>query len=732
MSPSSSFWPRGVGLALSLLLSGFAVGQSPPVAPVKVVVEEHFGTKVADPYRYMEDFKSPAVQEWVKGQAEFADKTLHALPGREALLARIRELDLGTPYSISGIVRRPNEDLFYFKQLAGESVAKVYLRAAESGQERLLIDPATLPKSDPKGHVTIEFFRVSPDGSKVIYGFAASGSEQTSLKVFDVAAGKDLPDLIDRLESDYVPPYWLPDGKSFVYSRRHKLPPGAPASDGYKFTQSFWHPLGGDAERDQLIYANGAAGSPAMAPLDFPAVILPTGSTWAIGQIKHGDETDITVYAAPQASLGKPDIVWKKVCGREDLVTGYAVRGDDIYLLTAKDAPRYKVVRTPLAKPDLASAVTMVPSGELVVQSLSAAKDALYVGFREGVTSKILRVPYDPYGAAFTLTPPADEPSASVAAAHPQVAGVLVSTRSWTRAGNLYRYDPDTEKLTDTGLAPQGKFDTPEGIASTEVLVKSHDGVEVPLSIIHPKGIKLDGSHPTLLSGYGAYGATAHMNFNPIELAWLERGGVLATAHVRGGGTFGKAWHHAGRKATKPNTWKDFIACGEYLVKAGYTSPAKLAGSGGSAGGILIGRAITERPDLFAAAHIAVGCTDMLRFETTMNGPPNIPEFGTVSREEEFRGLLAMSTLHHIEDGVKYPAVILTHGINDPRVEPWESAKTAARLQAATASGRPVVFRVDYHAGHGIGSTKQQRQAERADVWSFLLWQMGDPAFQPK
>jgi prolyl oligopeptidase len=243
--------------------------------------------------------------------------------------------------------------------------------------------------------------------------------------------------------------------------------------------------------------------------------------------------------------------------------------------------------------------------------------------------------------------------------------------------------------------------------------------------------LKLDGSHPALISGYGAYGFTASPRFDPTDIAWLERGGVLAVAHVRGGGTFGKEWHHAGRKLTKPNTWKDFIACAEYLVKEKYTSPAKLAGEGGSAGGILIGRSITERPDLFAAAHIAVGCTDMLRFETTLNGPPNVPEFGTSTKADEFRGLLAMSTLHHIQNGVKYPAVILTHGINDPRVEPWMSAKTTARLQAATVSGRPILYRVDYHAGHGIGSTRDQKQNEQADIWSFLLWQFGEADFQP-
>jgi prolyl oligopeptidase len=228
-----------------------------------------------------------------------------------------------------------------------------------------------------------------------------------------------------------------------------------------------------------------------------------------------------------------------------------------------------------------------------------------------------------------------------------------------------------------------------------------------------------------LINGYGAYGIIKYVYFSPLRIAWLERGGVLAIAHVRGGGEYGKAWHLAGQKTTKPNTWKDFIACAEYLIEKGYTSHDFIAGQGGSAGGITIGRAITERPDLFKAAIINVGDLDAIRAETTTNGVPNIPEFGTVKKEDEFKGLLAMSSYHHVQDGVKYPAVLLTVGMNDPRVDPWNSAKMAARLQAATASNNPILLRVEYSAGHGIGSTRMQHLEQLADEWAFLLWQFG-------
>lgn len=702
------------------------MADTPPVAPVRVVVDDYHGVKVADPYRYLEDFDDPDVQAWVKQQAQFTADSLAAITGRDALVARIRELDAGAPFTISGITRGADGDLFYFKQLAGDLVAKVMLRDGNSGEERLLVDPETFPKSSDDEHFAISFYRVSPEGRRMLYGFAASGSEETTIKILDIDSGETLPDTLERIEAEYALPHWMPDSKSFIYSRRQKLSPDAAAAQSYNFTQAVCHALGKSPDDSPIVFAHGALGSPPMAVMDFPAVIITPNSNWAIGQVRHGDETDITLYAARQADLGSPNIQWRKICGRSDKVTKFAVHQDHIYLVTAHDAPRFKVVRSTLAQPDFAAAEVVVPSGEAVVSSLSVAEDALYVGMLSGAKQSVWRVPFGEARRASIVRLPDDELSASVAAASADISGVLIGARSWTRAERVYAYNGEDGSLTDTRLLPKGKFDAPEDITSTEVFVASHDGERIPLSIIHRKDIQLDGSNPTLLSGYGAYGANSPMRYNPTSLAWLERGGVLAIAHVRGGGTFGKAWHHGGRRSTKPNTWKDFIACAEYLVKAGYTSPAKLAGSGGSAGGILIGRAITERPDLFAAAHIAVGCTDMLRFETTKNGPPNVPEFGSVAHDDEFAWLLKMSTYHHIADGVKYPAVLLTHGVNDPRVEPWQSAKTAARLQAATASGKPILFRVDYQAGHGIGSTKRQRQEELADVWSFVLWQTGE------
>jgi prolyl oligopeptidase len=312
----------------------------------------------------------------------------------------------------------------------------------------------------------------------------------------------------------------------------------------------------------------------------------------------------------------------------------------------------------------------------------------------------------------------------------PRESGALFNVQGWVQPARVLAYDPATGGSTDTGLIPPSTINT-SAVEAREVFAVSYDGTRIPLSILYRKGLELDGARPTILIGYGSYGLSLEAHFTATNLAWLERGAVLAIAHVRGGGELGEGWHRAGQMATKINTILDFIACGEYLVDQHYTSPRYLAGEGGSAGGITVGGALTWRPDLFGVILDLVGVSDSLRSETEPNGPPNVSEFGSVKDVAGFHGLYAMAAYHHVRDGTAYPAVMFSTGANDPRVAPWQMAKMAARVQAASTSGRPVLLRVDYDAGHGIGSTTSQHEQELADLWAFTLWQMGDPQFQP-
>ncbi|MBA4185588.1 MAG: S9 family peptidase [Acidobacteria bacterium] len=711
------------GVIFSAIFTFQVFGQNaPPKAEVRNVTDEYFGQKIADPYRWMENFKDPEVQTWIKAQADYAASMLKAIPGRDALLERIKALDSGAPFRIYYFNRRQDGTLFYLKQGVTENVPKLYVRNGKTGKETLLVDPDKRVTNDGK-HYSLQFYTPSPDGKYIVYGLAEGGSEQTTVYILETATGRDLSESIDRIEPYYTVPAWLADGSGFYYVRLQKVAPDMPPTEGYKNSRVYFHKLGTDPEKDIFTLGIGSSSLVKLESADFPGIFTFKNSSFAIGQIKHGDAGELTLYAAPVETVGKPNTPWKKICDVEDAVTQFAVNGSDVYLKTSKNAPRFKVVLTSLANPDFEQAAVIMPAGEAIVDDVRIAKSAVYITALEDGLNHIFRVDLSPGSQPERLELP-NGSTGYIISANPQFEDVWVLSSSWTKGGSVYSYNPRTNKFTDTALQPKGKFDDLPGYESVELKVKSHDGVLVPLSIIYKKGIKLDGTNPTLMSGYGSYGAIEYVYFAPITLAWLERGGVLAVAHVRGGGEYGEDWRKAGYKQTKPNTWKDFIACAEYLIAKKYTSSKHLAGLSGSAGGILIGRAITERPELFGAAVIQVGATDMLRMETTTNGVPNIQEFGTVKTEEGFRALYEMSALHHVKDGVKYPAVLLTHGINDPRVEPWMSAKMAARLQAATASGKPVLLRIDYDAGHGIGSTKSQFYEEVADTYAFLFQQL--------
>jgi prolyl oligopeptidase len=700
--------------------------EKPLAAPVKPVTDDYFGHKIVDPYRYMENLKDSAVQNWIRAQAGYTSAVLARIPGRPKLLARLHELDNSTTARITALNVLSGDVLFYEKTLAGENVARLYMRRGIRGEERLILDPTRLDKPGGPPHV-INYYVPSWSGRFVAAGISEGGSEQAAIHIVDTESARELPDTIDRAPFGIVA--WK-DSKSFFYNRLQKMLPGMPDTEKELKSTVWLHTLGSDVDQDVPIFGYDRSPAARFDPIDVPIVATTPGSPFAAGIIAHGVKNEVTIYVAPMASMTSAEAIpWKKVADVDDGITDAAVRGDDLYLVSHKDAPRSKILMTSLAHPDVEQAAVVLPQQRGVVRGIGASEDAVYIRELDGGVARLVRIPYDSRTPAEIKLP--FYGNIELYGTDPRVPGVFIGLSNWVKASRIYRYAPETKQLADTGLQPLGKYDDPQDVISEEVQVPSYDGTLVPLSVIHSKNIELNGENPTLLYGYGAYGMTIDPAFLPTRLAWIERGGVYAVAHVRGGGEYGEEWYRAGYKLTKPNTWRDFIACAEYLVKRKYTSPGKLAGMGGSAGGILIGRSITERPDLFGAAIDAVGVSDTLRVELSENGPVNIPEFGSVKTLAGFEDLYTMSSYAHVRDRVRYPAVMLTTGINDPRVTPWEAAKMAARLQAATSSGKPVLLRVDYQAGHGIGNTKEQREKEMADEWSFLLWQFGIPGFQP-
>lgn len=696
--------------------------QKPPAAPVRNVTDEYYGSKISDPYRWMENTKDSEFQAWLKAQAEYTQAVLRSIRGRQKLLDRIQQLDNAgeqvRDFQMWG------GRYFYMKALPNEENYKLYVRDAGNRQERLLVDPEKITTEGH--HYSIDYFSPALDGKKVAYGISPGGSEESVIHILEVDSGREVPEKIDRTQNPVIS--WLPDNDSFLYMRSNKLGPSDPPTAKYLRAKSYLHKLGTDPDKDEVIFGYGLSPQVQFADTDFPVVLFVPGSDWVMGLILHGVRRENTLYFAPLASVAGAKTPWRKLLDVDDDVIAEDVHGNDIYLLSHHGAPRYKVLRTSLTQPDLAHATVIVPEGQAVLQNVAVTLDALYVLQLDGGIGRLLRVPYARGKAEFVALP--FEGAINEFFSDERAEGVVVGTESWAKPRVHLQYDPKTTEMVDLKLAPPPPVDVSQ-VESREVKAKSSDGTMVPMSIVFKRGMSMDGSAPTILSGYGAYGITQDPVFSPMLLAWVERGGVYAVSHIRGGGEYGEDWHNAGRMLTKQNTISDFIACAEYLIESKYTSAKRLGIRGASAGGITVGGAITQRPELFAAAADLVPASDMLRFETTPNGPPNVPEFGSTKTEDGFKGLYGMSGYHHVKDGTSYPAVMVTTGINDPRVDSWQAAKMAARLQAATSSNKPVLLRVDFDAGHGMGSTKPQNEQLNADLQSFFLWQFGDPEFQP-
>lgn len=725
---------RALLLAAALLVSAAALPAAaplptpPPPPPVKPVVTDYYGTKVTDPYRYFEHLEGPMVQGYLTQQTAFTRTLLQRLdPARRRLLARITALDnRGLLVSDVDLVGRR----YFYEQLApGQSDSKLYVRDAGATRGRMLIDPDAL-SAKPGQHFALTYFLPSLDGRYVAYGITQGGTERSTLHVVDVKTGRILPDAITRANFAGATA-WRADERSFFYVRFPPRPsgdktPGASEDRGVNFL----HVLGRAPDRDTPVFGYGVSPSIAFVPSDFPIVTTSPASPYAIGIVAHGVRNELTLYAAPKRSVAGPRTPWQPIISTVDDVTSLDVRGDTIYLLTHKNAPRFKVVAMSISHPNFPAARTIVPPGNAIVTQIGVAQDALYVLERDGGLGRVVRYRFNPDGSLGSAQPVRLPYDGAITAmtTDPRVNGAVFGLTGWTKS-LLYYYVLPNGGVADTKLKPLSPVSA-AAYTSSEVKAKSADGTMIPLSIIFKKGIALDGSHPTYLEGYGAYGITIEPYFSTTRIAWLERNGVYAVCHVRGGGWYGEDWHKAGMKSTKEHTIQDFIACAQYLVDHAYTSPQHLAGEGTSAGGILIGGAITQRPDLFAAALDEVGVNDALRSQFTPNGPANIPEFGSVDTKQGFEALYAMDAYQHVRDGTAYPGVLLLTGTNDPRVPPWESAKMAARLQTATTSGRPVLLLVGADIGHGmLFASRQQDDRLLADEYSFLLWQLGDPEF---
>ena len=714
-------------------LSAFAQNPSiskPPATPTHRVVDEYQGVKVTDDYRWLENWDDPAVKQWSTAENARTREYLDHLPARPAIKERLRQLANARSTTYSSLQFRAGMLFAQKREPKLQQPLLVVMRSAdEPDSARVIFDPNA---ADTKGSVAVDFFVPSFGGKYVAAALSQNGSEDAAARVFEVATGKQLRDIVPRVNFATAGGSiaWKADSSGFYYTR---YPQGdeRPPEDANFYQQVYFHKLGTDSKQDTYVIGK-----------DFPRIAeiqLHTSDDgfWLLASVGNGDGGQFSHY------LMDADGHWTQLTHFEDGVVSVKFGVDRaLYLLSRKDAPRGQILRLPISRLDLGEAKVVVPqtaggsdeADRASIEDFVPAWGHLYVIDIVGGPSRVRvfeQTVYDriPGGSIPVFGPKGEIPLPPVSAVGQLISigggDVLFYVSTFLEPPILYRFDATSGSTTRTAAvqASSIKFDDAEVVRD---FAASKDGTRVPVNITRLKGTKLDGTHPALLTGYGGYGISTKPFFQGrFARLWLDQGGIFVETNLRGGAEYGEEWHQAGNLTHKQNVFDDFLGCAQYLIDQNYTTPARLAILGGSNGGLLMGAAFTQRPDLFRAVVSYVGIYDMLRVELDPNGAFNVTEFGSVKDPDQFRALYAYSPYHHVKDGTAYPAILMPTGENDHRVNPMQSRKMIARLQAADSSGRPILLRTSSSAGHGIGTSLDEQIEQDADVFSFLFDQLG-------
>lgn len=702
-------WSVGIVVASGLLVSlpAKAGGDTPFVYPKAKKVEQvddYHGTKVADPYRGLEDPDTPESKAWIEAENKITFPYLESIPQRGAIENRLTEMwnyeRYGTPFKEGG-------RYFYSKNDGLQNQNVIYTAKSLTGEPKVLIDPN---KMSEDGTVALTGYDISEDGKSISYGVASSGSDWQEWKVRDVETGKDLDDLVKWVK--FSGASWTHDGRGFFYSR-YDEPNVTGESDKLKalnyFHKLFYHRVGTPQAEDQLIYERKD-----QKEWGFGGSVTDDGKYLIINVWKGTERKNLIFYKPVSAPDAKVVELINEFENEYDFIDN---DGPVFWFKTDRDAPRSKVIAIDTRKPDKANWKELIPQSDDALQSVGAVGGRFICRYLKDVATAVKvfeldgtfvrDVKFPTLGSAFGF---GGERSDSE---------TFYAFTSFTYPTTTFRYDVATGEST---LFKKPNVDiNPDRYETKQVFYKSKDGTRVPMFITHAKGLKLDGSNPTYLYAYGGFNIPITPGFSVSNAVWLEMGGVYAQANIRGGGEYGKEWHDAGKKLTKQNCFDDFIAAAEWLIANKYTSTPKLSIGGGSNGGLLVGACITQRPELFGAALPAVGVLDMLRFHKFTIGYMWTSDYGSVDNPEEFQALYKYSPLQNLKPGTSYPATLITTADHDDRVWPGHSFKFAAALQEANSGSNPVMIRIETKAGHGAGKPTSKQIEEAADRWAFLV-----------
>jgi prolyl oligopeptidase len=671
-------------------------------------VDDYFGVKVADPYRWMEELDAPDTQAWIAEENALTASYFAPLGLRGGLLERMEALTNFERYSAPS---RYGTRYFYAHNSGLQNQAVVYWTEGLGGEPQVLIDPNTLAAD---GTVALAGMSLTEDGRLAALALSDAGSDWTRVFVRDVATGEDLPDEIQWTK--FGAPSWLLDGSGFYYAGYGAPPEGDALKAVNHSPKIYFHTLGTAQSDDAVVFER----------TDDPEIFLHAGVTddgrYLVVSQHKGTSPNNSVAVL---DLSKPDAEIQRVIDTPD--AAYSVVGNDgsmFWVYTTLDAPNGKVIRFDVDGPARKHWVTVIPEAASTLESVSLVHRMLVASYLKDARSQVELYREDGTHVETLALPGIG--SAGGFGGRREDAETFYTFTNFTTPGTIYRLDLET--LASTPYRQPKLLFNPQDYVTEQVFVASKDGTQVPLFLTYKRGLVRDGRNPTLLYAYGGFNVSLTPVFSAVNLTWLERGGIYAQACLRGGGEYGEAWHEAGTRVKKQNVFDDFIACMEWLVAEKYTSAAKLAIQGGSNGGLLVGAMLTQRPELFAAANAAVGVMDMLRFDKFTVGWGWKQDYGSPSENEaEFKAIYAYSPLHTLRVGTKYPATLITTADHDDRVFPAHSFKFAAAMQAAQGGDAPVLIRVETRAGHGGGMPIRKRLELAADVFAFFLQELGEP-----
>ncbi len=704
-------------LAGSLLLTSMFAGAVPshaqtlqyPAARKSDVVDDYHGTRVPDPYRWLEDPDSPESRAWIEAENQLTSAYLAAIPARATIRERLTKV---WNYPKYGAPFRKARRYFFFKNDGLQNQSVLYKQTSLSASPETLLDPNLLSED---GTVALSTLAVSEDGRLLAYGTSASGSDWEEFRVRDVATARDLPDHVKWIK--FSGASWTKDGAGFFYSR-YPEPSDKALTDVNRFQRLYYHRLGTDQAQDVLVYER-----PDQPDWGMNAEVTDDGR-YAVLQVWLGTDRRNRVYYLDLKDAKHPRIPGEVVRLLDDFDASYTFVGNDgpvFYFHTDLDAPRKRVLAIDIRRPERSNWREVVPQGPDVLEAVHIIHDTFVAHYMHDAASRLRLLALDGR--------PVKELELPVLGSVGAISGerkddeMFYAFTSFLYPTTIFRYDFKTG-ATSVFKAPTIDFD-PSAYETEQVFYSSKDGTRVPMFITHKKGLPLDGSNPTYLYGYGGFNISLTPSFSVAMLPWLEMGGVYAVPNLRGGGEYGEEWHQAGMLDRKQNVFDDFIAAAEYLIARGYTSTPKLAIAGGSNGGLLVGAAMTQRPDLFGAALPAVGVMDMLRFHKFTIGWAWVTDYGSADSAAQFPYLYKYSPLHNLRPGTRYPATLVTTADHDDRVVPGHSFKFTATLQAAQAGPQPVLIEIETKAGHGAGKPTSKLIEEQADRLAFLVKNLG-------